>query len=193
MVKLADTLDLGSSARACRFKSCHPYQLKDGFQAVFSFVRRRTCDNAYIVGKLCLQPALVQLTLRYYARFSRYKSCHPYQLKDGFQAVFSFVRRRTCDNAYIVGKLCLQPALVQLTASKGSGKRNAFANTVRSGHSRQIKHDSVAHTVCKVRQHHLSCVDAIDTLCSNRYYARFSRYKSCNECDAIGIAFLFTL
>ena len=25
MVKLADTLDLGSSAIACRFKSCHPY------------------------------------------------------------------------------------------------------------------------------------------------------------------------
>ena len=29
MVKLADTLDLGSSAIACRFKSCHPYQKKD--------------------------------------------------------------------------------------------------------------------------------------------------------------------
>ena len=28
MVKLADTLDLGSSARACRFKSCHPHQKK---------------------------------------------------------------------------------------------------------------------------------------------------------------------
>lgn len=26
VVKLADTLDLGSNAQACRFKSCHPYQ-----------------------------------------------------------------------------------------------------------------------------------------------------------------------
>ena len=27
VVKLADTLDLGSSASACRFKSCHPHHL----------------------------------------------------------------------------------------------------------------------------------------------------------------------
>ena len=27
MVELADTLDLGSSARACRFKSCYPHQI----------------------------------------------------------------------------------------------------------------------------------------------------------------------
>ena len=27
VVELADTLDLGSSARACRFKSCHPHQI----------------------------------------------------------------------------------------------------------------------------------------------------------------------
>ena len=26
VVKLAYTLDLGSSAKACRFKSCHPHQ-----------------------------------------------------------------------------------------------------------------------------------------------------------------------
>ena len=27
MVELADTLDLGSNAKACRFKSCYPYQI----------------------------------------------------------------------------------------------------------------------------------------------------------------------
>lgn len=28
MVELADTLDLGSSARACRFDSCYPHHIK---------------------------------------------------------------------------------------------------------------------------------------------------------------------
>ena len=27
MVELADTLDLGSNAQACRFKSCYPHQV----------------------------------------------------------------------------------------------------------------------------------------------------------------------
>ncbi len=38
MVKLADTLDLGSSAIACRFKSCHPYQKIRRHFAVFLFL-----------------------------------------------------------------------------------------------------------------------------------------------------------
>ena len=40
----------------------------------------------------------------------------------------------------IVGKQCLQPAHVQLTASKERRKRVAFAEIVRSGHSKQTKH-----------------------------------------------------
>lgn len=43
VVKLADTLDLGSSARACRFKSCHPYQTA---YAVFYFLR--TCRKFHL-------------------------------------------------------------------------------------------------------------------------------------------------
>ena len=40
----------------------------------------------------------------------------------------------------IVGKQCLQPAHVQLTASKERRKRVAFAEIVRSGHSKQTRH-----------------------------------------------------
>ena len=88
MVKLADTLDLGSSAIACRFKSCHPYQKIRRHFAVFHF--------------FCPLTDLRQFT--------------------------------------IVGKQCLQPVLVQLTASKERRKRVAFAEIVRSGHSKQTRH-----------------------------------------------------
>ena len=29
VVELVDSLDLGSNARACRFESCHPHQVKE--------------------------------------------------------------------------------------------------------------------------------------------------------------------
>jgi len=49
--------------------------------------------------------------------------------------------QQTCDNASrIVGKLRLQPALVQLTASEERRKRKAFADIERNGHSKQIQH-----------------------------------------------------
>ena len=35
MVELADTPDLGSGARACRFKSCHPH-----FKRILRFLRK---------------------------------------------------------------------------------------------------------------------------------------------------------
>ena len=42
-MKLADTPDLGSGARACRFKSCHPHHHKpletSGFQEVVFLLR----------------------------------------------------------------------------------------------------------------------------------------------------------
>ena len=63
MVKLADTLDLGSSAIACRFKSCHPYQRNAMLCIAFflSFgappeIRRRvqrTCRNSKVGKFIC--------------------------------------------------------------------------------------------------------------------------------------------
>ena len=38
VVELVDSLDLGSNARACRFESCHPHQIrKGGFSLPFLF------------------------------------------------------------------------------------------------------------------------------------------------------------
>ncbi|MBP3491730.1 MAG: hypothetical protein J6K47_00535 [Clostridia bacterium] len=44
------------------------------------------------------------------------------------------------------------------TASKENCKRTAFAEIVRSGHSKQIGH-AVSSAKHEVRQHHLFCVD----------------------------------
>ena len=84
--------------------------------------------------------------------------CAPKQTKTNrnysVRFFISLVCDRTCDNAIrIVGKLCLQPALVQLTASGERRKRKAFADIERSGHSKQIKHVvSVQSTVVRQAQ-----------------------------------------
>ena len=36
MVELADTLDLGSNAKACRFKSCYPYQKESARRTIYA-------------------------------------------------------------------------------------------------------------------------------------------------------------
>jgi len=72
------------------------------------------------------------------------------------------------------------------TASKENCKRTAFAEIVRSGHSKQIGH-AVSSAKHEVRQHHLFCVDrttkkkartfrafsfSADTEACVRYFAR---------------------
>ena len=47
--------------RALNTRFCPSYTTKDDFIRLF-LLRQRTCDNFSIVGKQCLQPALVQLT-----------------------------------------------------------------------------------------------------------------------------------
>ena len=38
VVKLADTLDLGSSTKVCRFKSCHPHQVRKTLHVALSCI-----------------------------------------------------------------------------------------------------------------------------------------------------------
>ena len=88
----------------------------------------------------------------------RFKSCCPHHcLKKRtfcwfvflFIALTTDLRQCCC----IVGKLCLQPAFLQLTASEDRRKRKAFADIERSGHSKQIKHVvSVQSTVVRQAQ-----------------------------------------
>ena len=50
MVELADTPDLGSGAKACRFKSCYPYQLQTAQQCgLFDFYDILTVDKTVTV------------------------------------------------------------------------------------------------------------------------------------------------
>ena len=35
MAELADALDLGSSGRPCRFKSCHPQEMRNDLDRIF--------------------------------------------------------------------------------------------------------------------------------------------------------------
>lgn len=50
MVELADTPDLGSGAKACRFKSCYPYQLQAAQQCgLFDFYNILTVDKTVTV------------------------------------------------------------------------------------------------------------------------------------------------
>ncbi len=66
MVKLADTLDLGSNARACRFKSCHPYHSiknePDWFVFCFLGKNDRTCGNLRLPTNYVCNLHCVQLT-----------------------------------------------------------------------------------------------------------------------------------
>ena len=43
VVKLEDTMDLGSIARACRFKSCHPHHLISGI--IYGYKLNKVKDN----------------------------------------------------------------------------------------------------------------------------------------------------
>ena len=47
MVKLADTIDLGSIAQACRFKSCHPHQMLI-IANVSCYIINEICESAGI-------------------------------------------------------------------------------------------------------------------------------------------------
>lgn len=50
VVKLADTPDLGSGAKACRFKSCYPYQLQTAQQCgLFDFYDILAVDKTVTV------------------------------------------------------------------------------------------------------------------------------------------------
>ena len=44
MVELADTPDLGSGAKACRFKSCYPHHFKSPIIRAFFF-----CQNIILI------------------------------------------------------------------------------------------------------------------------------------------------
>ena len=63
-MKITDKKYLSSGTlpkRALNTRFCPSYTTKDDFVRLF-LLRQRTCDNFSIVGKQCLQPALVQLT-----------------------------------------------------------------------------------------------------------------------------------
>ena len=68
MVELADTLDLGSNAKACRFKSCYPYQKESA---------RRTI---YATGALFLLYGSGIETAEVRGALHLVKSCYPYQI-----------------------------------------------------------------------------------------------------------------
>lgn len=55
VVELADTQDLGSCARACRFKSCHPHQtrIKRTVEVRFS-LDQKTCAVIFYINFLIL-------------------------------------------------------------------------------------------------------------------------------------------
>lgn len=98
MVKLADTLDLGSNAKSVQVQVLSSVPTK----------RRTFCPS------------------------------------------FSMSVDGLATKLNIVGKLCLQPAFAADRKQRG-GKREAFAKTVRSGHSRQRRHVSVTRMACKVQ------------------------------------------
>ena len=105
----------------CRFKSCHPYQQKTT-SFVFFFVTATdlrqffncrqtmfaTCTCAAdAIGAYC---ATIAITLVSLATSPVIRTN-----KRRLRSSFFLLRQRTCDNFSIVGKQCLQPALVQLT------------------------------------------------------------------------------
>ena len=93
------------SFRRCRFKSCCPHQQKTT-SFVFFLLRQRTCDNFSIVGKQCLQPALVQLTrlahtaqqslLRSFLSLQVLSSVPKKPLNSRCLAAFSFFAKKNC-------------------------------------------------------------------------------------------------
>ena len=73
MVKLADTLDLGSSAIACRFKSCHPYQRNA--MLCIAFFRYHETQRCCTVGGSSSSRGFAE----YFVLGSPFARGHPYQ------------------------------------------------------------------------------------------------------------------
>ena len=106
VVELADTQDLGSCTRVCRFDSCHPHQLLkkrtltgsffnrwlvDGFATMFPLSANFVCNLHSAADAI-----VVSRSNRYYARFAHYVSCHPHQLLKKRTLTGSFFQSLAC-------------------------------------------------------------------------------------------------
>ena len=63
VVKLADTIDLGSIAHACRFKSCHPHHKTTLFKVVFASKKHWDKDLSQEVFMLIIRSLFYQVTI----------------------------------------------------------------------------------------------------------------------------------
>ena len=83
VVKLADTLDLGSSSSECRFNSCHPHHLKTlyrgscGVAVYHACLSRRRSRVRFPSGPpLCAHVVQLDRILDYGSRGCGFESCH---------------------------------------------------------------------------------------------------------------------
>ena len=130
---MADALDLGSSPKGCRFKSCYPHQMGENAMQnkVKIFNDSRTCHKKPMptyARILNIQSEIGELA-KAYLKNSRYGT-QQFELKDDFKEEFGDVLYAMISLANELGISCEESLDISLAKLKDRMERN---NSMGSG------------------------------------------------------------
>ena len=113
VVELVDSLDLGSNARACRFESCHPHQIKKRrhWPSLFISYRFQVDSNpskCRCPVDICCHQFKNWWLLYILQSKMAIESCHPHQKKSTLRDAFLFAESRSI----MVGRAAFSPPIL---------------------------------------------------------------------------------